>query len=736
MSGKLIIVSNRLPFKIERRAGRYEIRQSSGGLVSAIKSLPKGAGITWIGAADFREEAWLEYKRTAGNSEYNVVPLFLDKKTEKLYYNGFSNGLIWPLFHYFPSFAEYDVEYYKAYKEINAQFAEKIRAIADETDAIWVQDYHLMLLPGMLRQGSKPLNSSFFLHIPFPSYELMKLIPEDWRNDILNSLLCADVVGFHTKEYVSHFKRSLSFFLGAESNNNLVNINGHTTLIRDYPISVDFNQFNAAFDEPTVAKGRNLIRQRYNQTKIIFSLDRLDYSKGVINRLFAYEALMQQNASVRGHVVFIINVVPSREEISKYAERKKMIEEHISRINGVYGSIHWQPIIYQYQHLSFNNLLACYTACDIALVTPLRDGMNLVAKEFVASRKDRRGTLILSEFAGAANELKGSIVVNPNDLDGTQSAIFESLNLSPAEQEDRMTAMQEHLRKHDINAWLQSFMEDMHRVKSQNLGAGPRIMSFEDKMVILDAYKSASRRLILLDYDGTLVRFYNRPQDAVPGDVVRELLQRLAGNPLNRVVLVSGRDAATLENWFDIPGIDIAAEHGSVHWQGTGRKQHAGDVTVPVWKQAVKRLMQKYTAQVPGSFIEEKQFTIAWHYRAVEDITVEAIKMRLSKELMLLNGNEEFNILAGNKVLEVKSIHVNKGKFVSGLLAGGDFDFVLAIGDDVTDEDMFAVLNDKTHYTVKVGLASTQARYNLINVNSVLSFLDQLSVLKNNLLVR
>ena len=735
MSGKLIIVSNRLPFKIEKKGGRYEVRQSSGGLVSAISSLPKESGIVWIGAADFREEAWLEYQRTASDSgHYDIVPLFLDKRTERLYYNGFSNAMIWPLFHYFPSFAEYDAEYYEAYKAINRQFSEKIKSIAGADDLVWVHDYHLMLVPGFLKQGARPLSSSFFLHIPFPSYEIMKLIPEDWRNEILNSLLSADVVGFHTKEYVSHFKNSLSFFLGCECTNGTVNLNGHTTLIKDYPISIDFEQFNRGFDKPEVAKGRALIRQKYSNAKIIFSLDRLDYSKGVINRLLAYEKLIQSNVSVRGQVVFIINVVPSREEISKYAERKKMIEENISRINGLYGSIHWQPIIYQYRHLGFDELLACYTACDVALVTPLRDGMNLVAKEFVASRKDKRGVLILSEFAGASNELGGAILVNPNDLELMQTAILKAIRLKAAGQEGRISDMQRHLETHDIQAWLHDYMQDMRQVKLQNVGAAPRIMSFDDKVSIFEHYRAARRRLILLDYDGTLIRFYNRPEEAVPGEMIRELLHRLAENPLNRVVLVSGRDAATLSRWFGSTGVDIAAEHGSIYLPYSEKRTGLPEVTPPAWKAGVKALMQKYTGQVAGSFIEEKDYTIAWHYRASEDITVEASRLKLSKELTILNEKKEFDILLGNKVLEVKNVHVNKGKFVSDLILSEDFDFVVAIGDDVTDEDMFGVLTAAHQYSIKVGLSASRARFNLININNVLSFLDQLSAFKNRVL--
>ncbi|MCW3077191.1 MAG: bifunctional alpha,alpha-trehalose-phosphate synthase (UDP-forming)/trehalose-phosphatase, partial [Bacteroidetes bacterium] len=438
MDKRLLIVSNRLPFSIKKQDGKFEVFPSSGGLVSAIQSLPKENNITWIGAADFNKEDWEEFKTEKRELEFGIVPVFLEKEMESLYYNGFSNSLLWPLFHYFPTYAEYDEAFYKAYKSVNEIFAEAIRSTATDNDTVWIHDYHLMLVPGLLYQGEKKISSSFFLHIPFPSFELIKLIPEEWRNDILKSLLCSDVVGFQTADYCNHFKSSLSYFLGVECVNNCVNQDGHITLVKDYPISIDFQKFNSAYNNEEVIKERALVKKKYESVKMIFSLDRLDYSKGVMNRLQAYEQLLENHTELRGKVAFVINVIPSRETISQYAERKKLIEENISRINGLYSSLQWAPIVYQYRHLDFTQLMACYTACDVALITPLRDGMNLVAKEFVASRKDLRGSLILSEFAGAASELTGALLVNPNDIHLMQEAMIQAITLPENEQRQRM----------------------------------------------------------------------------------------------------------------------------------------------------------------------------------------------------------------------------------------------------------------------------------------------------------
>jgi trehalose 6-phosphate synthase/phosphatase len=727
MEDRLIIVSNRLPVTLRRgKDRRIETRQSSGGLVSAILSLPDHSRITWIGAADFKKEIWEEFVKTRDEKGMTLVPVFLDNKIESLYYNGFSNGMVWPLFHYFPTYAEYEESHFNAYRQVNMQFAEVVREVAGANDHIWVHDYHFMLLPGFLRTGGRKLSCSFFLHIPFPSYELVKLIPEDWRNEILNSLLLCDVAGFHTAEYSSHFKRALSFFLGVEPVNSVATINGHSCYVGEFPISIDFEKFNSAYDNPGVVKLRKAMRKRLTDERIIFSIDRLDYSKGVNNRLQAYELLLKSNEALRGKIVFVINVIPSRETISTYRDRKRDIEENVSRINGIYGSVQWQPIIYQYRHLSFSELVACYTVCDVALVTPLRDGMNLVAKEFVATRKDLRGVLILSEFAGASHELMQAIMVNPNDVHLVGEAMLKAIGLSVEEQEKRMRDMQEVIRNNDVRHWAGSFVEKMKNARKPESAIQPNIMSVPEKHEIFDSYRNANRRLILLDYDGTLVQFNKRPEDAVPGDVLKELIGALAGNNKNRLVLISGRDPDTLQKWFHNSRIDIAAEHGSIYrLAGQNVWVYPGEIPMD-WKKEARECIQKYTDKISGSFIEEKKYSIAWHYRDIENIDEEATRLALSKELLLLHHKEEFDILHGNKVIEIKSAYTNKGKFISRLLTEENFDFVLAIGDDATDEDMFNVLRDGHHFTIKVGMGTTAAKFSLPGVKNVISFLDQL----------
>jgi trehalose 6-phosphate synthase/phosphatase len=729
----LIVVSNRLPFNLEKRDGRIEVRQSSGGLVSSLNTMTQdGAKIRWIGIADFKQELWKENKDIISTTPYDVDPIFSPKKMYELYYDDFSNGVLWPLFHYFPSYAVFNDDAFEAFKAVNRLFADKIIGLAKRGDKVWIHDYHLMLLPGYLKEKRPDLQIGFFLHIPFPSYEILKLIPNNWRQELLNGIMQADVTGFHTNEYVKHFKRSIAYFAGYDMHRDVTHPKTHNRIIKAYPISVDYEKFNSAFYQAPVVKGRKIIKEKYRDYKIIFSVDRLDYTKGVINRLEAYELLLQNHPKLREKIVFVINVVPSRDQINKYAERKKMIEENIGRINGLYANMHWQPVIYQYRHLTFSQLLSFYTSADIALVTPLRDGMNLVAKEYVAARADKKGVLILSEFAGAAAELKGAIMVNPNDVTTLKDGIITALQLNEHEQCERMEGMQKVLRENNIHKWTGTFLSDLTQVKEMNILNQPHLMTFDERREITEGYINSSKRLLLLDYDGTLAPYYIKPADAKPSEQLKTLLRNLVSNQQNEVIIISGRDAPTLEKWFGDTGVSIVAEHGALFKRyGHNWITFAGNCEL--WKSDVSEVFEKYVLQFKGAFIEQKTHSVALHYRTVDKDLVEKLKTEVIKELLMLDLNYEFHVIQGNMVIEVKGIGIDKGSFARGIINENNYEFILAIGDDATDEDMFDTLyENKNAFTVKVGITPTKARCNLINVNNVISFLEQLNNCKPN----
>lgn len=731
MRKKLIIASNRLPFKIEKRNGSYEISISSGGLVSALKSFIEHYKdeyeIVWVGCPDFNLDAWKDNQHSLHRNDFQIHPVFIHNKKEKThYYNGFSNSTIWPLFHYFPSFAEFREEHYSAYKKVNRLFADEILKIAKPDDVIWIHDYHLMLLPFLLKQHVPDAQVGFFLHIPFPSHEIYKLFPQGWRDELLNSLIRADLIGFQTKEYVNHFLFTVSYFLGIEHTQGKLFHNGHLCNVSDYPISIDFNKFFDAYNTLSVSKGRKALTEKYRTTQLIFSVDRLDYTKGILNRLLAFEKLLEENTDYKEKVVFILNVVPSRDALSKYSQRKKLIEENIGRINGKYGNVDWQPIIYQYRHLSFSQLLTLYTSCQVALITPLRDGMNLVAKEFVASRADRKGILILSEMAGAANELEMALIVNPTDINKLKESLIKALEMPLKEQAKRMMLMQEIIAENNINQWLTKFMKDLDSIQVENKQLHTNVLSFETRNTIYKQYKEADKRLLLLDYDGTLTDFALLPEQAFPSNHLMELIKTLSEIRNNKVCIISGRKAEDLEKWFGHLKVILVAEHGCTYklpYEKSWLQMANLDLT---WKGKVKELLQKLVVTHPGSFIEDKIYSLAWHYRAAQSAVDDQLFIDVNKKLSAINPGNSFKVIQGNKVLEMKSSNMNKGLAAMKLLSSDSFDFVMAIGDDTTDEDMFEVLQDQSHVTIKVGLDKSKAQFNLIGINNVISFLDQL----------
>ncbi|MBD0293592.1 MAG: trehalose-6-phosphate synthase, partial [Flavisolibacter sp.] len=392
MNKRLFIVSNRLPLTVSEE---NQLLPASGGLVTAINSYLCGTSnhgfseIFWAGVPGCKAGSWQEATKEIKDTTFTYLPVFVEEQLYEGYYNGHSNSVLWPLFHYFPSYAEYDSGSYEKYIRVNGDFLYTLMKYLHPHDTVWIHDYHLLPLACLLRQEFPELTIGFFLHIPFPSYELIRLMPRQWQEDMLAGMMGADVVGFHTIDYAAHFLQSVQMVLGLEHDRHIIRYKDRLVKVDVFPISIDYGQFNQSYHDEKVMHLRQSLWQRWDQQKIIFSVDRLDYTKGVSNRLQAYEQFLLQNPEYHGKVVFIMVIVPSRDTIPKYAERKKMIDEMSSNINSKIGNIHWQPVIYQYHSLEFEEMLALYTGCDLALITPMRDGMNLVAKEFVASREDK-----------------------------------------------------------------------------------------------------------------------------------------------------------------------------------------------------------------------------------------------------------------------------------------------------------------------------------------------------------
>ena len=734
MSKRLFIISNRLPVTIEEKDNGYIYRQSSGGLISAVSAYlnveGKGAfaETIWAGVPDCSEKVWENTSDKREGLSYTYLPVFMTRKQYEPYYNGFSNSLIWPLFHYFPSFADYSTDHLAAYKAANVLFADTLASQLRPGDVVWIHDYHLLLLAGIIRERFPAVSICFFLHIPFPSYELFRVIPKQWQRELLNGLLGADLIGFHTLDYATHFLNCVEMVLKAEHNNQLVWWENRQVKADAFPIGIDYQLFHNAYDDEKVIALRNQYLELKGDKQLIFSVDRLDYTKGVSNRLKGYEEFLRENPEYKGRVVFAMVVVPSRDMISKYAERKKMIDEYIGNLNSRIGNISWQPVMYQYSHLPFEELEALYTACDLALITPLRDGMNLVAKEFVASRKDKRGALILSEMAGAARELTDALLINPNDTSEIAAMIKYALEMPADEQAARITAMQERVRLYDVHAWAKDIFAQMKQVKEAQLEFEILFLDNTTKAELLQAYAVAEKRLLLLDYDGTLVPFSTHPSMARPGPELLETLQRLSDNPLNDIYIISGRDGRTLEEWLGHLPIGLVAEHGAKIRMTNGKWEERVTVDVGDWMRKTEQIMQNYVSKCPNTFIEKKEFSLAWHYRnaGIKQSTIRA--KELCEELLNSTAHLPLQVLQGNKVLEVRNKGVNKGIAAESILSSGQYDFILALGDDTTDEDMFKKLARMPQaFTIKIGNAASFAKFNLHNPGMTQSLLHTIA---------
>lgn len=729
---KLIIVSNRLPFSVTNGPEGIRVQQASGGLISAmisfLETLEPGTfnSICWAGVPDITQKQWKAAEKKIEQENIKYVPVFLDKNVKDGHYNGFSNSTLWPLFHYFPSYAEYDLKTYSHYREANQAFADEILKIIEPGDVIWVHDYHLLHLPQMIRDQVEDITTGFFLHIPFPAFDIFTLLPSRWRKELLLGILGSDLVGFHTQDDVIHFLECVQRLTGYTHTQGRLTVQDRHIQVGAFPISIDFNKFNDAAADPEIIKLRDEIKSGQNAEKIIFSVDRLDYTKGLMNRLEAYASFLEENPEYHGKVTFILNVVPSRDVISKYSERKKMVDELVGDLNSRMGNLNWQPVIYQYKHLTFEELMALYTACDIALITPVRDGMNLVAKEFIASRIEEKGVLILSELAGSARELTGSLFINPNDREKISDQLKRALTMPEDEQSERLKFMRDYLKEHDVKYWSSRFFKDLTQIKSLQEDYKPRFLTPEDYKNISRSYNRSGNRLLMLDYDGTLSPLVSHPDMAIPDEGLIHLLEELSSEEHNTVFVISGRKKSNLENWLNIRTLGLVAEHGAfIRWPGNSEwVQFAGPSFG--WKNEARRIMEQFSAVYPGSFYEEKEFALAWHYRNVEPNLARRASRELFHQLFSFSPKPAVEVISGHKVIEIRSRGANKGAAFTEISAGVHYDFVLGIGDDRTDEDLFARLNKPNHWSIKVGAQGSIARFNLNGPQEVLRFLSSL----------
>lgn len=709
--------------------------QNTGGLVSAVLSLSenfknindpeKNRKILWAGVMDSASENIFHDR--IENDKFEISPVLLSHKLNDLYYNGFCNDLIWPLFHYFPSYSNFDSKFFDAFQEANKTFCNELTKVIEPGDFIWIHDYQLMMLPGMIRESIPDATIGFFLHIPFPSFEVLRLLPRTWRKNIVEGMLGADLIGFHTHDYAQYFIRSVKRITGYECRQNLIYTPDKIVKADAFPIGIDYHKFHDASVNKKVLFEKSRIKESLKNQKLIFSVDRLDYSKGLLLRLKGYEAFLENYPSWHSRVVFNMVVVPSRDSIEKYREMKKEIESMVGRINGKFSTLSWRPVIYQYKSLSFDEMVALYDISDVGLITPLRDGMNLVAKEYIASQKQNKGVLILSEMAGASAELTESLIINPVDNEEMAAAIFDALEMRTEEKNRRIGKMQERLQSYNVFTWADDFFNQAYSVKEQQKSMGIIVINNEISSVITSDYRKAKNRMFILDYDGTLVSFAKYPELAVMDQNTLSLLKEILKDKNNNIAIISGRDKGFLEAQFKGMDLTIVAEHG-LFIKRPGEEWSRLANSDPHWKKMILPLLNEYVNRCNGAFIEEKEGSLAWHYRNADSDYAQLRLNELKDDLSgIIRYKTDLEILEGHKVLEIKSGRYSKGTAANELMKNRICDFILTAGDDKTDESLFLSVPSYA-YTIRIGLNPSHAKYNVRNVSAMLKLLKAITV--------
>jgi trehalose 6-phosphate synthase/phosphatase len=758
MSVPLINVSNRLPVTLGVDGS---IRMSSGGLVTALAGLPaEKYELTWLGwpgreVPDDRQAA-LEVEL---RDKHGCTPVFVPQELATEHYEGLSNSSIWPLLHYMPSYFRYQPGWWDAYVQVNRIYADKILSITasmrsagkidrDHGALVWVHDYQLMLLPRMLKEADPSLRVGFFLHTPFPSSEVFRCHPNN--HALLEGLLGADLCGFHTFGYLRHFRSAVTHVMGGQAEMMTLHHNGRSTRLGVFPIGIAAPKFEQELKSPRLMETLARFANEHRDRKLILSVERLDYTKGIPHRLEAIERFLASlDEDERNKLKFLFISIPTREGVDAYRELRQRVEGRIGQINGKYSTLHNSPLHFLHSSVDFTDLCALYALADVCLVTPLRDGMNLVAKEYVACQtefstpeaktqaaavaddrggngngahktpmlKTMPGVLVLSEFTGAAEELFSAITVNPFDVGALTDAIAAALSMPENERRRRMNSMRHRVMTYDAKAWAGDFLHDLSsRVSAPPIATAqftPAVEMLEEQRRLAEAVAQRRPIAIFVDYDGTLREYVRDPITARPTNDVRQLLERLAVTENVDVTIISGRSAADLETFLGgFAGFGLVAEHGAALRRPHAKQWERLDRNLTYeWKESIFRILHHYERSTPGSHVEDKHTSLVWHYRRTDSEFGEWRARQLVEDLSALAANDPIEIRHGHRIVEIVSTHVNKGAAVMQALQNRRYDLVLMAGDDTTDESMFRLELPEHHaITIRVGPGETRAR--------------------------
>ncbi|HEY4963189.1 MAG TPA: bifunctional alpha,alpha-trehalose-phosphate synthase (UDP-forming)/trehalose-phosphatase [Candidatus Saccharimonadales bacterium] len=722
---QVLIVSNRLPISVKKENGVLVYVPSLGGVSTGLSSYVNDRSNVWVGWPGIASEELTERDKEAIATElgkHNCFPVFLSKKQIADYYNGYCNTVLWPMFHDLPArrYSKAHLNaWWTAYRKVNDLFAETVINLANPKAQIWIHDYHLLLLPNTLRKKNSEATIGFFSHVPFPKQKTLTRLPEAKR--LVNGILGANVVGFHTNSYVKKFLKYVSISGIGKVSENRVYLASRQVKVQAFPMGIDFEKYAAARKSRGVKLAVKRYKKKYARQKIIASVDRLDPTKGLIERLSAYKEFLKRNPKYIGRVVFAMVAAPSRTEVSPYMKLSLKLNELAAEINEAYGNDKWTPVDLMNISQPFEEVAALFQIADIAFITPLRDGMNLTAKEFVATNKNH-GVLILSETAGAAEELNDALIVNPKQIDSLIEALEKAIRMHRREYRGRLKRMKKILSTNTVQFWAKSFVTAINQpiVIKQTKTLNKQILN----QLVTD-YRQAKKRLILLDYDGTLVPFNKNYKKALPPKSLISLLNKLSQDKSNEIVLISGRSSLDLENWFGGLKINLVSEHGASIKKASNTRWHSIEKANSNWQRLLLPVLEKYKLLTPGADIEVKAHSLVWHYRAATPYQGQKYTVVIKSALKPILKDYGLELMQGSKSLEIKNPLISKVNAAEQWLDQG-FPFVVFIGDDATDEPLFVGLK-ANQYGIKVGPGRTAAAYRAPSSKEVLSLLKMIA---------
>ncbi|GAV82226.1 Glyco_transf_20 domain-containing protein/Trehalose_PPase domain-containing protein [Cephalotus follicularis] len=713
---RLLVVANRLPVSAVRQGHEsWNLEISAGGLVSALLGV-KEFDTRWIGWAGVNVPDVIGQRTlTEALAEKRCIPVFLDEEIVNQYYNGYCNNILWPLFHYLGLPQEDRLattrsfqSQFAAYKKANQMFADVVNKNYEEGDVVWCHDYHLMFLPQCLKEYNNKMKVGWFLHTPFPSSEIHRTLPS--RSELLRSVLAADLVGFHTYDYARHFVSACTRILGLEGTPEGVEDQGRLTRVAAFPIGIDSDRFIRALELSQVQDHIKEFKERFAGRKVMLGVDRLDMIKGIPQKILAFEKFLEENPTWRDKVVLLQIAVPTRTDVPEYQKLTSQVHEIVGRINGRFGTLTAVPIHHLDRSLDFHALCALYAITDVALVTSLRDGMNLVSYEFVACQASKKGVLILSEFAGAAQSLgAGAILVNPWNITEVAASIGYALNMPANEREKRHYHNFMHVTTHTSQEWAATFVSELNDTIVEAQLRTRQVPPMLPIQATVDLYMQSNNRLLILGFNATLTEPANtlgrrggqiRDMDLKLHPELKEPLRKLCDDPKTTVIVLSGSDRSVLDDNFSDYDMWLAAENGMFlrltkgEWMTT-----MPEILHMDWVDSVKRLFEYFTDRTPRSYFETRATSLVWNYKYA-DFEFGRLQARDMLQHLWTGpiSNASVDVVQGGRSVEVRAVGVTKGAAIDRILGEivhskemrEPIDYVLCIGHFLgKDEDVY-----------------------------------------------